>query len=438
MMTPLFLTLAQAALLAAAPQSVPADPASTHAVPADAVSVETTPTTYAQSLVHARELATSGDKDAAIALYTSMLAASPGNSDLLLGRGRTYAWMGQWPQSEADLQAVTAANPDYADAWSALGDMYLWSDRPTQAVEAYARWAELRPDDPAATVALARAQRSAGDLAAARGTIQAAGARGLDPAQVDDFLATLQPRTDNPEAVVPKGYRWSLRVGAEHTTFSPSSRDAWTDEVVALRRHFEHGSIALEMLHADRFGSSDTAWALDGYAPLWSRAYANLRYQRGPEDGLFADRSWRVEVFQGVGQGWELSGSYDRLEFGSSGVDIYGAGVGRYVGNWYLRYRALHVPGVGSGSLSHRGLARYYYAGNADDYVEVTAGTGRREESDTGIAAGTIQRSSNAFGVAYVRFLNPRWGFKVGANVANNVDGGFDEQSVSASIYTRW
>ncbi len=438
-MTPLFLTLAQATALAAmplaatlSPQTVPADPASTSVAPVTIPSGATE-----QSLLRARTLATSGQKDAAIALYGAMLQESPGNSDVLLGRGRTYAWMAQWPQAEADLQAVTAAHPDYADAWSALGDMYRWSDRPALAIQAYTRWTELSPADPAAALALARAYRAAGDPAAARDAIRTAGARGLDPAEVAALLVTLQPRTDNPEATVPKGYRWSLRAGAEHTTFSPQ-RDAWNDAVIALRRHFEHGSIALEMLHADRFGSRDMAWALDGYVPLWPRAYANLRYQHGPEGGLFADQSWRVEVFQGVGQGWELSGSYDRLAFGSSDVDIYGAGVGRYVGNWYLRYRTLHVPGVGSGSLSHRGLARYYYAGNADDYVEVTAGTGRREESDTGIAAGTIQRSSTAFGVAYVRFFNPRWGFKVGANLANNVDGGFDEHSVSASLYTRW
>ena len=433
-MTPFFLTLAQATLLAAAPapQTVPADPASTTDATDTAV-----PAGYAETLLHARELATSDRKDAAIALYTRLLQASPGNSDVLLGRGRTYAWMAQWPQAEADLLAVTAAHPDYADAWSALGDMYRWSDRPALAVEAYARWAELSPTDPAAAVALARAHRSAGNLAAARDAIRMAGARGLNANETDALLATLQPRTDNPEATVPAGYQWSLRIGAGRTTFSPQ-RDAWNDGVVALRRHFEHGSIALEMLHANRFGSSDTAWALDGYVPLWSRAYANLRYQRGPEGGLFADRSWRAEVFQGVGRGWELSGSYDRLQFGDSGVDLYGAGVGRYVGNWYLRYRALHVPGVGSGSLSHRGLARYYYAGNADDYVEVTAGTGRREELGTGITTGTVRRSSNAFGVSYVRYIRPRWGFKVGADVANNGDGGFDEQSVSASLYTRW
>jgi hypothetical protein len=36
-----------------------------------------------------------------------------------------------------------------------------------------------------------------------------------------------------------------------------------------------------------------------------------------------------------------------------------------------------------------------------------------------------------------VNYFAPHWGFKVGAGFANNVDG-FDERSVSASLYSRW
>jgi YaiO family outer membrane protein len=390
---------------------------------------------FVEQLAEARALATSDREPEALARYDAMLQASPGNSDVLLARGRTYAWMARWPEAEADLRAVTAAKPGYADAWSALGDMYLWSDRPAQAADAYARRVALQPDSAEAQVALGRALRSAGDLAGARACFEAAGARGLPAQEVADLVATLQPRTANPD-VNAGGYRWSLRLGAEHTAFDPG-RDPWNDASLTLRRHFTRGSLGLELLHADRFGSRDTAWALDAYAPLWSRAYANLRYQQGDPDGLFARRAWRVEVFQGVGSGWELSGSYDRLEFGGPGVDMYGAGIGRYLGNWYLRYRALHVPGIGGGSLSHRGVARWYYAGNADDYLEASAGTGRSVDEVGGATGETIRRSSASAGVAWVRFPDPRWGFKLGANVANNVDG-FDERAVSAALYLRW
>ncbi|MGN6513558.1 MAG: YaiO family outer membrane beta-barrel protein [Lysobacteraceae bacterium] len=416
-MTPLFLLL-QATAPAAVATAAPAG-------------------SYLQQLQQARELATSGHKDEAIALYTTLLQRYPGDADLLLGRGRTQAWSGRWPEAEADLRAVVDAHPQYADAWSALGDAYLWSDRPALAAEAYAHWSEVAPQDPAALVALGRAQRAAGNRDAARAAFEAAAARGLSAGEVASEIATLEPPPKDPDVAVPSGYRWSLRIGAEHTWFDPS-RQAWNDETATLRRHFARGSLALEMLHADRFGSSDTAWALDAYAPLWQRAYANFRVQHGPQGGLFAERSWRAEVFQGVGTGWELSASYDRLEFANSDVDMYGLGIGRYLGDWYLRYRALRVPGIGEGSLSHRGLARYYYAGNADDYVEVSGGTGRSVDSATGLAEDAVRRSSASFGVAWVRFFSPRWGVKLGADLANNTEGGYDERSVSAALYTRW
>jgi len=390
---------------------------------------------YDQQFARARELATNGQREEAIALYTALLAQSPTNTDVLLARGRTFAWMKRWPEAEADLVAVTTAKPDYADAWSALGDMYLWSDRPQQAAAAYARWSELRSDDPAAAIALGRAHRAAGDLAAARTDFEAARARGADPAQADDYLASLQPRIADQENALPVGYLWQLRVGGTHTSFDPSSRENWNEYEVSLRRKFERGSLALEMLRAHRFGDHDTAWALDGYVSLWERAYANVRYQRGPDDGLFPNNAWRAELFQGVGQGWELSGSYDHLEFGDSDTDMYGVGVGRYWGDFYARYRLLHVPGVGSGSLNHRAQLRWYYAGNADDYFEVSAAHGRSHELD-GFDR-VVDSNHSSFGVSYVKFFTPHWGFKLGAGIDNDVDG-FDERSVSAMLYSRW
>jgi YaiO family outer membrane protein len=390
---------------------------------------------YDQQFARARDLANNGQREQAIALYTAMLQQTPTNTDVLLARGRTYAWMERWPEAEADLVAVTTAKPDYADAWSALGDMYLWSDRPQQAATAYARWGELRADDPAAAIALGRAHRAAGDYDAARADFAAARARGADPVRVDEYLASLQQRIADQEALLPAGFRWALRVGGTHTSFDPSRED-WNEYEVALRRKFDRGSLALEMLRADRFGEHATAWALDGYVTLWERAYANVRYQYG-SDELYPDHAWRAELFQGVGKGWELSGSYDHLEFDGSDTDMYGVGVGRYFGNFYARYRMLHVPGVGSGSLSHRGQLRWYYEGNADDYFEVSAGTGRSHDLDNSGFDRVVASSHSSFGLTWVKYFAPNWGFKIGAGFANDVDG-FDERSVTASLYARW
>ncbi|MFP7721785.1 YaiO family outer membrane beta-barrel protein [Lysobacter sp. A3-1-A15] len=385
----------------------------------------------AQLLRQAQALAVAGNREDALRIYNRMLERSPGNSDARLARGRTFAWMERWEEAEDDLRAVVEQSPGYADAWSALGDLYLWSDRPGQAVTAYDRWTRLAPDEPAALVARGRAHRATGNMGAARADFEAARRQGGNTPQIDREMASLSPRVRDQAALGPLGYTWSTRIGASHTSFSPE-RDAWNDQELSLRRHFTRGSVALEFLRAQRFDRRGSALALDAYAPLWQRAYANIRYQNSIGNHLLADQAWRVEVFQDAALGWELSGSYDHLDFGTS-TDIYGIGIGRYVGNFYARYKALHV--AGSSTISHRALLRNYYAGNGDDYFEIAAGSGRENED---VAFGRpVRTSSSSFTATFVRYFQPQWGLKLTVGHARDVDG-FDERRVSASVLTRW
>lgn len=428
-MSLLYPAVLQAALLAGG-----ADPALLQdpAAPQDAA-VES----YDTRLQRARALATAGDpaqREQALAMYAAMLQESPGNSDVLLARGRTLAWAGRYAEAEADLLAVTGTKPGYADAWSALGDLYLWSDRPQEAAEAYGHWVALAPTSaPEPLIARGRAYRAAGRMAEARADFTAAGARGADPVQVDSLNDSTAPRMAVPDALLADGYTWSLRAGVDRTLFS-GGREGWNDANLTLRRKFERGSLGLEVLQADHFGRRDSAWALDGYVSLWARAYANVRYQHGPSSGILPRHSWRTELFQGVGSGWELSASIDHLRF-SSDTEFYGVGVGRYVGNWYLRYKLQHVPGVSSGSWSHRVVVRNYYRGNADDYFEVSGSSGRSSDLDR---SGALVRNSNAsLGVSWTHYFRPDWGFKVGVGTSDDADG-FDERQLSLSLYRRW
>lgn len=380
-------------------------------------------------MLQVRQLATGGQRQLAIKRYTALLAEHPGNGDLLLARGRTYAWDGQYAAAESDLHAVVQKSPDYADAWSALGDVYRWSGHPQQAADAYSHWVALAPHDAAARIARGRALRDAGQLAAARADFDAAAALGANADEIAGLQQSLLPREIQPD----DGYRWGVSAGWDHTGFSGDRQD-WNDADLSLRRYFSRGSLALELLRADHFGTSDTAWALDGYVPLWSRAYANLRYQQGPTGGILPEQAWRMEVFQGAGRGWELSASADHLHF-SGNTDFYGIGVGRYVGNWYARYKLQYVPGTGSGSWSHRLLLRNYYRGNADDYLELSISSGRSTDMDR---FGTIVRNSNAaIGVSWQHYFAPNWGFKLGAGYASD-DDGYDEQRLWLTVYSRW
>lgn len=398
--------------------------------------VAAAPKSYEPRFQLARTLAFANQRAEAIRLYTELLATHPNNSDLLLARGRSYAWEGRWAEAETDLIAVTTRSPGYGDAWSALGDMYLWSDRPDAAVKAYGRWIAAQPAEPRAYLARAGAYRSVGNLTAARADLEMARTRGASPTEVDRLLAALERRSE-PEAARPEGFRWGASAGYSTSSFSPD-RDKWNEYSASIRRYWERGSLAAEYLRANRFGLADDAFALDAYIDLWLRAYANVRYQHSPDGALYPENAYRAELFQGVGQGWELSGSYDRLDFTNSSVDMYGVGLGKYTGNWYFRWRTLFIPSTSKNGLSHRAIARYYFSGDADDYVELNGGFSRG--GDFRGASQIIDVTSGwTVGAAVRKYFSPRWGVKLAADYSNEQTANpFTERSVSASLLLRW
>ncbi|MBQ5942867.1 tetratricopeptide repeat protein, partial [Massilia sp. AB1] len=119
-------------------------PADYQQPPADIQPAAPSPS-FDEQYKQARDLANSGQPALALAAYDALLARSPGNADVLLGRGIAFTRLERWSEAEADLRAAAASSPAYADVWSALGNLYQWSGRPEQAAEAYARAIALQP-----------------------------------------------------------------------------------------------------------------------------------------------------------------------------------------------------------------------------------------------------------------------------------------------------
>jgi YaiO family outer membrane protein len=362
------------------------------------VSAPAAPPSFDDAYVRAHALANGGQPELALSAYDALLARSPGNVDVLLGRGIVYARLGRWQEAERDLGAAAAASPRYADVWSALGDMYLWSGRPERAADAYTRLIALRPDDAAAHVARGRALRASGH---------------------------------NPDAASAAGYTWSASVASAWTDAGAAPR--WNDQTVSVRRYMKAGSLAFEALRARRFGRADDAWALDGYVNLWSGAYANVRYQRSAAARLFPANAGRAELVQSLGHGWEASVSDDVLGFAAR-VNIYGVGIAKYTGDWYLQLRHQNIVSAGSHGTGDRLLARWYYAGDSDTYAEVAVNGGR---SDDPLSLVGGRSRSGGGSATWVRYWTPAWGTRVGATFARA--GGADRQrGLTAALTRRW
>jgi len=386
---------------------------------------------FDDAYAHARELANGGQPELALAAYDALLARSPGNVDVLLGRGIVHARLGHWQEAERDLRAAAAASSSYADVWSALGNMYAWSDRPEQAAGAYTRLIALQPDDPAHYIARGRALRALGRTAEARADLDKARALGGSGDALDALADALQPRAGNPDATIAAGYTWAASLSSGWTDVGNGPR--WNDQTASVRHYTKGGSLAFETLRAHRFGEHDYAWALDGYANLWPGAYANLRYQRGAAARLFPANAGRAELYQSLGNGWEASVSDDVLGFAAR-VNIYGVSIAKYTGDWYVQLRHQNIVSAGSHGTGDRLLARWYYAGDADTYAEVSVNTGR---SDDPLSLVGGQSRSGGGSVTWVRYWTPAWGSRVGATFARARDAD-NQRGVTVALYRRW
>lgn len=396
-------------------------------VPAQAAAAPTFDDAYAS----ARALANAGQPDLALSAYDALLARSPGNVDVLLGRGIVHARLGRWQESERDLRAAAAASPAYADVWSALGDMYLWSDRPDKAADAYRRLIALRPGDAAAYVGRGRALRALGRNAEARADLDQARALGAAGDAFDALAAALQPRPGNPDAAIAAGYSWAAGLSSGWTDAGAGPR--WNDQTISVRHYTKSGSLAFETLRAHRFGRQDRAWALDGYVNLWSGAYANMRYQRAAAARLFSANAGRAELYQSLGNGWEASVSDDVLGYAAR-VNIYGVAIAKYTGDWYLQLRHQNIVSAGSRGTGERLLARWYYAGDADTYAEVAVNSGR---SDDPLSLVGGRSRSGGGSATWVRYWTPAWGTRVGATFSRAA-GAADQRGMTFALYRRW
>jgi len=380
----------------------------------------------------ARGLANSGQPALALAAYDALLARSPGNVDVLLGRGIAFTRLERWSEAEADLTAAAQASPGYADVWSALANLYQWSGRPERAADAYARAIALQPNDAEAYMGRARALRAAGRASDARADLARARSLGADAAGIDAMLAAMRPRPGTPDAAIAEGYSWTASLSSTWTRLGDNPR--WNEQTASVRHYGETGSIAFETLRAQRFAQTGHAWALDAYVNLWNGAYANVRYQRAPAARLFPANAGRIELYQAIGDGWEVSLSDDVLGFGER-VNIYGVSLAKYTGNWYVQLRHQNIVAAGSHGSGDRLLGRYYYRGDADSYLELALNRGR---SDDPLSLAGGRTRSGGGSVNLVHYFSRDWGGRVGAAFSRDSGGSARERSLRFAVHRRW
>ena len=155
---------------------------------------------YENEFNHAKDLAKNQQYEQAIETYSLLLEKFPNDLDIMIARGRVYAWDHQYEKAESDFTFVTELRPDYGDAWSALGHLYLWWSKPIKAVDALSFCINLIPDNPELFISRAKAHLSSNQLQLAKDDLEKAKLYGGIEDVIDPLSLFVQEKIESNEA----------------------------------------------------------------------------------------------------------------------------------------------------------------------------------------------------------------------------------------------
>ena len=150
----------------------------------------------------------------------------------------------------------------------------------------------------------------------------------------------------------------------------------WIELRAGVGRRLTGGRVVLEGMRVRRFADWDAAGAAEAYHTLWRGAYGNVRVQVAPEATVLPRADVSAELFQGVGQGVEVSVGYRRMQFEGFGVDIRRLGLASNLQGWYLRGIVSVVPHDGDTTATSLGATVRRLSRDELSFVEVSGAFG--------------------------------------------------------------
>lgn len=366
----------------------------------------------------ARALAFAGHYAEALEAYNQVLVAFPADPDALVGRGRVHAWLKQYEQAEADFKAVLAAHPDNQDAWQARADLYYWtaSDEALhdEAASFFAKWRAAFPQDAAPVLAQARYLMALRRFPEARATLAEARQLGADAGEADKLLNQINRQRG--------GLQWESLLSYEFEAFQ-HTQQPWHTGVAGIGHYFDWGFVSLQGTLTQRFGLLDQAIGADAYVDLWPGASGNLRVIGDWNPQVLPRWDVFTQLYQSLGDIFELSGGYRLMAFPASNVHFIDLGLAAYLGNWYIGLQPMmYFAGEGPGAQLS-GWARYLFD-TADDYVELRTAFGRRIATVAGGSNGATLAGQTTFNAA----INGQYFITPNIGLLATVDYNYDDQ----------
>lgn len=107
--------------------------------------IATTVTTFAQTVVEAKDLAEAGQFEKARALYNEILQKDPENLAAIIGRAYNYSWAKKYSEAREQFELALTIDPSNADALVGNGYNLAWSKQYTAAKSSFQKLGNLNP-----------------------------------------------------------------------------------------------------------------------------------------------------------------------------------------------------------------------------------------------------------------------------------------------------
>jgi|ERR1043166_352050 YaiO family outer membrane protein len=227
---------------------------------------------------------------------------------------------------------------------------------------------------------------------------------------------------------------WEANATASGEAFV-SRLSAWQWHSVAARYRGTSESHGIEAFSARRYGTWNSGFSLEESSTLGRGAYVAIRAQLAPGATVVPRSDLSATWYQSIGDGWEIVPSARYMSFSDARVPIWGLGLGRYVGLWYLSGRVTRASQAGEHGVTTSASVRRYAADGASTFIDVGVSYGH-ELAVLGPSIVALRRTASAT-TRGQRMVSSN----VGVSVAITYDANAslpDRRGAVLSMFVRW
>ncbi len=301
----------------------------------------------------------------AIELSKRALDISPKYSDIRIFLGRVYTWSNMYDSAKTAYEYVLSYDVNYEDAYAAYTDLEYWNDHNESALKLVNTGLTHHPKSE--TLLLKKAKI----LFALRQFKESADA-------VNEVLKINKANTEArafAERIKEAVANNRIGINYSYTTFDKQFADPWHIISFDYGRQTKLGSFAARINYANRFKQNGLQYELDAYPRINKTFYSYVSLGYSNNVGVFPKYRAGLSLYMNLPKSYEAEVGTRYLYF-TDATWIYTLYLGKYYKNFLFGARTYLTPSSSKISQSYNLMARYYYSGNADDYLHLNVGTG--------------------------------------------------------------